>query len=98
MWRAEAAAKWTAVTMAVSDCVVDMTAAVDRMDVVVDKRVVVADTMAVEAVVGNILAVDVVGMVVVGYFELVVVVAAAAAVRLLSYLSKNRPVGLFKFK
>lgn len=84
--------------MEVSDCVVDRMAAVDRMDVAVDKKVVV-DTMAVEAVVGNILAVDVVGMAVVGYFELVVVVVAVVrVVRLLNYLSKNQPVGLEKFK
>jgi len=90
VWQVEAAAKWTAV-MAVSDCVVDMTAAVDMMDVAVD-MMVVADTMAVEAAVDNILAVDVVGMAVVGYFELVAV--AVAVVRLLNYLSKNQPVGL----
>ena len=92
MWQVEAAAKWTAV-MAVSDCVVDRMAAVDRMDVAVDMMVVVG-TMVVEAVVDNILAVDVVGMAVVGYFELV----AVAVVRLLNYLSKNQPVGLEKFK
>jgi hypothetical protein len=95
VWQVEAAAKWTAV-MAVSDCVVDRMAAVDRMDVAVDMMVVV-DTMVVEAVVDNILAVDVVGMAVVDYFELVVVVVVVA-VRLLNYLSKNQPVGLEKFR